>query len=196
MCNELASRYTYNLACMEISLTDAEIVLRIGNDRDPEAEAEVCKRMGPRVRLYGLSHLRDLHAAEDLVQQVLIQTLLALREGRLREPEKLASFVLGMCRMTIMEQRRNARRRAKLFEQFGREVPMAGQTPGPRLDHEKLARCLQGLKERERAVVVMTFYDEQTGADVAHFLGVSGINARVIRHRAIQQLRDCLGVAR
>ncbi|HUD56165.1 MAG TPA: sigma-70 family RNA polymerase sigma factor [Terracidiphilus sp.] len=181
---------------MEINLSDAEIVLRIGNGRDPEAEAELCKRMGPRARLYGLRHLRDRHAAEDLVQQVLIQTLLALREGRLREPEKLASFVLGMCRMTIMDQRRNAQRRAKLLEQFGGDVPMAGQTPGPRLDDEKLARCVQGLKERERAVVVMTFYDEQTGADVAHFLDVSEMNARVIRHRAIQQLRDCLGVAR
>jgi RNA polymerase sigma-70 factor (ECF subfamily) len=65
----------------------------------------------------------------------------------------------------------------------------------PRLDHEQLTRCVQNLKERERAVVVMTFYDEQTGADVASFLGVSEANVRVIRHRAIHQLRDCLGVA-
>ena len=63
----------------------------------------------------------------------------------------------------------------------------------PRLDHEQLTRCVQSLKERERAVVVMTFYDEQTGADVASFLGVSEANVRVIRHRAIHQLRDCHG---
>jgi len=54
---------------------------------------------------------------------------------------------------------------------------------------------VQNLKERERAVVVMTFYDEQTGADVARFLGISEANVRVIRHRAIHQLRDCMGVA-
>lgn len=41
----------------------------------------------------------------------------------------------------------------------------------------------------------MTFYDEQTGADVAGFLGISEANVRVIRHRAIRQLRDCMGVA-
>lgn len=182
---------------MEINLTDDEIVLRIGGgNRDREAEAEFCRRMGPRVRLYGLRHLRDRHAAEDLVQQVMMQSLLALREGRLREPGKLASFVLGMCRMTVMDQRRNAHRREMLLEQFGGDVPMAGHAPGPRLDDEKLARCVQGLKERERAVVVMSFYDEQTGADVAHFLGVSEANVRVIRHRAIHQLRECLGVAR
>jgi RNA polymerase sigma-70 factor (ECF subfamily) len=65
----------------------------------------------------------------------------------------------------------------------------------PSLDGEHLARCIQTLKERERAVVVMTFYDEQTGADVAGFLGVSEANVRVIRHRAIHQLRECMGAA-
>ena len=45
-----------------------------------------------RVRLYGLRHLRDHASAEDLMQQVLITTLEALRQGCLREPEKLASF--------------------------------------------------------------------------------------------------------
>ena len=71
-------------------------------------------------------------------------------------------------------------------------APMA---VAPQLDQERLTRCVQGLKERERAVVVMTFYDEQTGADVANFLGVSEANLRVIRHRAIQLLRGCMGVA-
>jgi RNA polymerase sigma-70 factor (ECF subfamily) len=54
---------------------------------------------------------------------------------------------------------------------------------------------VEGLKERERTVVVMSFYDEETGADVAGFLGVSEGNVRVIRHRAIRQLRECMGVA-
>ena len=35
----------------------------------------------------------------------------------------------------------------------------------------------------------------QVGADVAGFLGVSEANARVIRHRAIRQLRECMGIA-
>jgi RNA polymerase sigma-70 factor (ECF subfamily) len=71
--------------------------------------------MAPRVRLYGLRHLRDGHAADDLTQQVLITTIEALRAGRLREPEKLASFVLGTCRMTVLDLRRGAQRRARLL---------------------------------------------------------------------------------
>ena len=178
-----------------IEISDAELVRRIGGGNDREAEAELFRRMAPRVRLYGLRHLRDEHAADDLTQQVLMTTLVALREQRLREPEKLASFVLGTCRMTILDLRRGLQRKEQLLEMFGADLAPQSHSPLPSLDGGQLARCVQSLKERERAVVVMTFYDEQTGADVAGFLGVSEANVRVIRHRAIHQLRECMGVA-
>ncbi|HUX43109.1 MAG TPA: sigma-70 family RNA polymerase sigma factor, partial [Terracidiphilus sp.] len=115
--------------------------------------------------------------------------------GRLREPEKLASFVLGTCRMTVLDIRRGAQRKQRLLEQFGAEFTTTVQPSLPQLDREHLTRCVQNLKERERSVVVMTFYAEEPGAEVAVFLGISEANVRVIRHRAIQQLRDCMGVA-
>ncbi len=180
---------------MDIELNDAELVLQIGSGNDREAEAELFRRMAPRIRLYGLRHLRDEQAAQDLTQQVLITTLEALRVGRLREPEKLASFVLGSCRMTVLDLRRNAQRKERLLEQFGADLPAPVAWSLPHLDQEQLTRCVQNLKERERSVVVMSFYDEQTSADVARLLGVSDANVRVIRHRAIRQLRECMGVA-
>jgi len=179
---------------MDIELNDAELVRQIGSG-DREAEAELFRRMAPRVRLYGLRHLRDEHASDDLTQQVLITTLETLRARRLREPEKLASFVLGTCRMTVLDLRRGAQRKERLLERFGADLLSPVQFSIPRLDHDQLTRCVQNLKERERAVVVMTFYDEETGADVASFLGVSEANVRVIRHRAIYQLRECMGTA-
>ncbi len=179
---------------MQIELNDAELVRQIGSGSDREAEAELYRRMAPRIRLYGLRHLRDEHAAEDLTQQVLITTLEALRAGRLREPEKLASFVLGTCRMTVLNLRRGAQRKQLVLDQFGADLLPAAQVSVPHVDRDQLTRCVQNLKERERTVVVMTFYDEQTGADVANFLGVSEANVRVIRHRAIHQLRKCMGV--
>jgi RNA polymerase sigma-70 factor (ECF subfamily) len=179
---------------MDVELSDADLVRQIGVRGHPEAEAELFRRMAPRIRLYGLRHLRDSHAAEDLTQQVLITTIEALRAGRLREPEKLVSFVLGTCRMTVLDLRRGAHRRERLLAQFGADLLPQAQSP-PRLDADQLARCVQALKERERAVVVMSFYDEQVGADVARLLGVSEANVRVIRHRALHQLRACMGAA-
>ena len=176
-----------------VELNDAQLVGQIGSG-DPGAEAEFFHRMGRRIRLYGLRHLRDPHAADDLTQQVLITTLEALREGRLREPEKLSSFVLGTCRMMVLDLRRNAQRKERLLEQFGADLLAPAPPAEPGVDREQLSRCVQNLNERERTVLVMTFYDEQTGADLAQFLGVSEANMRVIRHRAIHQLRDRMGV--
>jgi RNA polymerase sigma-70 factor, ECF subfamily len=178
---------------MEIELSDAELVRRIGAG-ERAAEAELFRRMVPRIRLYGLRHLRDVHAAEDLTQNVLITIIEALRQNRLREPERLASFVLGTCRMTILDLRRGSQRRERLLEQFGPDLIAPVESLRPRLDHDQLASCVENLRERERTVVVMTFYNEQTSADVAVFLGVSEAHVRVMRHRAIRQLRDCMGV--
>src|SRR5262245_11742523 len=177
----------------QAQFSDTELVQRIGTGHDRDAESELFRRMAPRVRLYGLRHLRDQHAADDLTQQVLITTIEALRAARLREAEKLASFVLGTCRMTVLDIRRGTQRKERLLEQFGAQSPVSVEPSLPSIDQEQLARCVQLLRERERTVIVMSFYDEKTGADLADFLGVSEANVRVIRHRALHQLRQCLG---
>jgi len=176
---------------MSIELNDAELVLQIGSG-DQSAEAELFRRMAPRVRLYGLRHLRDEAAADDLTQMVLMTTIEALRARRLREPEKLAHFVLGTCRVIVLDQRRGVQRKERILERFGPDLVKPPAMSTPYLDHDQLTRCVQNLRERERTVVVMTFFDEQTGADVAGFLGVSEANLRVIRHRAIHELRKCM----
>src|SRR5262250_731296 len=107
---------------MKIELSDAELVRRIGAG-ESEAEAELFGRMAPRIRLYGLRHLRDASAADDLTQQVILTALEALRAGRLREPAKLASFILGICRMTVLDGRRGVWRREHLLGKFEADLP-------------------------------------------------------------------------
>jgi len=175
---------------MHVGLSDADLAPRIA-EGDREAEAEMCRRMAARIQLYGLRHLRSMAAADDLVQQVLIKVLEALRGGRLREPDKLAQFVLGTCRLTVRDQRRSAQRQEELLAIFGADL-VPDPPPMPRLDDRRLSGCVQALDERERSVVVMTFYDDHTAAETARFLGISEANVRVIRHRALQRLRACM----
>lgn len=157
---------------------------------DAAAEAEFCRRFAPRVRLYGLRHLRDPHAAADLVQQVLMMTLERLRAGKLREPERLASFVFGMCRMVVMDQRRASARRGALLETYG-VIEEAVEDAEPRVfERDRLAACLEALSERERLVVVSSFFDEKSAGET----GLTAGNVRVVRHRALGKLRACMEV--
>lgn len=160
------------------------------------AEAELYRLLASRVRRYGLRHLRDAHAAADLVQHVMTLTIEQLRDGRVREPERVLSFVLGTCRMTVLDQRRTEQRREHLLRRYADAVPMADAAMAPRLDHAKVADCLDRLPERERAVLVLTFYEEASSDEVGTQLGLSAGNVRVIRHRGIANLRRCVEAGR
>jgi RNA polymerase sigma-70 factor (ECF subfamily) len=176
------------------SLGDADLARRIasapsGDARD--AEAELYTRLAPRVRLYGLRHLRDEPSAADLTQQVLLMTIERLRHGAVREPERLASFVLGMCRLVVLDLRRGGRRRERALQQFAGDLAPSGPAGQP-LDTERLTACLERLSERERSVLVLTFQSERSALEVGQELGLTPANVRVIRHRALVQLRACM----
>jgi RNA polymerase sigma-70 factor, ECF subfamily len=175
-------------------IADAELVRRIGTGtHDNEAEAELCRRFCGRIRLYGLRHLRSDAMAEDLVQQVLVLTIESLRQHRVREPERLASFILGSCRIVARDARRGEARRQRLLEQYPipAEVTLA---PTAQLDLERLRGCVEKLPPRERTVVILTFYGERSGDEIAADLSMTPGNVRVVRHRAVGHLRECMGI--
>ena len=165
-----------------------------GTARD--AEAELYRLLAPRVRRYGLRHLRDAHAAADLMQHVMAMTIERLRSGALREADRVLSFVLGACRLTVMDQRRGERRREALLQRYADALPIADLQIAPRLDHARVADCLERLPERERSVLVMTFFDDQPSETVATELGLSAGNVRGIRHRGSDKLRRCVDAGR
>jgi RNA polymerase sigma-70 factor, ECF subfamily len=176
--------------CDDISL--ARVILGSRPAIAADAEAELCRRLAPRIRLYGLKHLREHSAAADLVQQVLMITLQHLRAGDLREPEHIVSFVLGTARLTVLELRRGPARRERLLSTIS-EDPATGEIEASsEVERERLVGCLQALSERERSIVILTFCQDRPAEEIAGDLGVTGGNLRVIRHRALERLRACL----
>jgi RNA polymerase sigma-70 factor (ECF subfamily) len=156
-----------------------------------DEEAELYRRFAPRVRLYGLRHLRDAAAAQDLVQEVLLVAIKRLRAGEVRVLQEIGSFILGTSRVMAMSLRRGARQRELLEAQFAQEAAASG-LPATYLDHRRIEECLRALAERDRTVLVLTFYAERTTQQIGDELGVSPGAVRVIRHRAIERLRDCV----
>lgn len=160
-------------------------------------EAELYRRFAPRVRLYGRRHLRNRDAADDLAQEVLVRTIERLRAGEVRRPEEIGSFILGTSRMMAHAERRVARRRGSLTLRFLEPAPNAAPASDIVLDAPRVAACLRALAERDRLVVILTFYADREAPRIAEDLGVSPAAVRTIRHRAIARLRECvLGSAR
>lgn len=169
---------------------DAELARRLAAG-DSAVEPELCRRLAPRVRLYGLRHLRDAAAADDLVQDALLMSFEMLRAGKVRKPEMFPSFVLGTCRRMVADTRRGEARRQRLLERFGPDlVPQPEREADLDLDH--LTRCMERLTERERSVVVMSFFVDAPSEQIGAELGMTPGNVRVVRHRALARLRTCM----
>ena len=158
-------------------------------------ESELYRRFARRVRLYGLKHLRDDGAADDLAQEVLLLTIERLRSGEVRNPDQIGSFILGTSRMLAGSTDRKTRRRENLTAQFHVPELYAEQVDASG-DIEVMERCLHALADRDRRVLLLTFYAEKTSAEIAGELGVTGTVVRVARHRALGRLRDCVQGAR
>lgn len=160
------------------------------------AEAELCQRFWQRARLYGLRHLRGVTEAEDLAQRVMEVMLTSLRQGRVEDLELLDRYVLGVCRNVAHTLRRSGERTAKAAQRLALEpAPAVEQPPEPpwgTQSVERLTLCLSGLSPREQRVVQLSFTDWQASSEIAEQLGVAAGNVRVIRHRALRKLRQCM----
>jgi RNA polymerase sigma-70 factor (ECF subfamily) len=156
-----------------------------------EQEARLYRLLAPRVRLYGRKHLRGEAEAEDLMQRVLWTTLARLRSGEIRDPEAIASFALGTSRIMASDLRRGERRHREIFDRYAPTFSTSS-APAEPPDTARLGGCLEQLAERERTVVVMTFYDERSAGEIAQELTLTAANVRVVRHRALARLRRCM----
>jgi RNA polymerase sigma-70 factor (ECF subfamily) len=176
--------------------TDSDLARAIatGAGSSDAAETELYRRFAPRVRLYGLRHLRDDDGARDLMQQVMLLTIQKLREGAVRDMGMIGSFILGTSRLVAVNLKRRERRREALLDAFSTGYAPASDAPAAG-DEQQLEGCLSRLAERERTVVLLTFYGDRPSRDIAQTLGVSEGNVRVIRSRAIDRLRACMGAA-
>jgi RNA polymerase sigma-70 factor (ECF subfamily) len=159
---------------------------------DGDSERELCRRYAGRIRGYGLRHLRDQAAAEDLVQHVLLIVLRAVREGR-AEAERLDGYVLVTCRNSVMDMRRTDSRQRRLAARLTSEGLPEGYEPSwAAADARRIEDCLRQLEVRERTIVLATFVQDRDADEIGRTMQLTAGNVRVIRHRAVARLQACV----
>ncbi len=125
----------------------------------------------------------DVHRGEDLVQDAL--TKVALRWSRLAagSPEAYARKIL--VRDNISWWRRN-QPLSMVEEPPERPAPYDGDASERRL---MLQMALARLSPKQRAVIVLRFYEDLTERDTANTLGVSVGTVKSHTHDALRRLR-------
>jgi RNA polymerase sigma-70 factor, ECF subfamily len=177
---------------MDLEVSDAELarLIESAGEGAKAAETALYRRFARRIELYGLRHLGSRDRALDLVQQVLVSVLSALRNGRVQDPSSLASFVLGTSRNLSSDMRRKDRRQVELAARATEETTLP-----PALSESDVVRllgCIASLAQREATVVHMSFWEDRDADEIGVRVGVSAGNVRVIRHRAVVKLAACM----
>jgi len=169
------------------------LVLR-AREGDREAEALLCARFQAAVRGFARRREPTQDAVNEFTQEVLLRLIEALRTGAVREPEALGGYVLGICRTLTASAARQRQRRQELWALYGADLePLELPAEGPSLyPVAKLEDCMSQLSPRARHVVVLGYVLMKSHAEIAAELELTLPSARVLRHRTLAVLRECL----
>ena len=135
----------------------------------------------------------DRALAEDLVQDAFARLVGRLRH--LREPSAFWTYL----RRTIVNLATSHFRHRRVERAYLERVaaaPVAATNDNDELD-ERMHRVLLGLPQRQRAAIVLRFYEDLTDVQTAAVLGCSPGTVRSLVSRGMQTLRQELeGVSR
>jgi RNA polymerase sigma-70 factor (sigma-E family) len=133
----------------------------------------------------------DHQLAEDLLQEALIKTLIAW--PRLRDPANVDAYA----RRTIVTTAISWRRRRSFHE---RPVDFLPDAPGADevetlATHGVLVAHLRGLPPRQRAAIVLRYYEDLTVAQTAETMGCSEGAVKSHVSLGLGKLRERIGPA-
>jgi RNA polymerase sigma-70 factor (ECF subfamily) len=97
--------------------------------RDPRAEEEMVRRYRDGVSQIIYQVVRNQSVTEDLAQESLIKALEKIRNGDVREPERLSGYICAIARFMALDHIRKMRSAMKLEEEG-----VADQIPDPSPD--------------------------------------------------------------
>jgi len=125
--------------------------------------------------------------AEDLAQQTLIRARRHwAKVARAASPDAYVTRILTNVFLS-------SRQRARVTREVLRAVPDASAEPQHSPIHGDLWPYLLDLAPRQRAVVVLRFYEDLAEREVAEMLGISVGTVKSTTHKALANLRAALG---
>ncbi len=140
----------------------------------------------PGLLRYGYALTGSPHDAADLVQTALEKAGARWSKIIRQDTDPLAYVRRSMANAHVSRWRR--RRREVLVD----ELPDRGVSVPDRLDGEPLWQALADLPPRQRAVVVLRYYEDLSEAEIAAALGITAGTVKSQASKALTKLRTTM----
>jgi RNA polymerase sigma-70 factor (ECF subfamily) len=140
------------------------------------------------------SRVHSPQAMEDIRQETFTRVFVALRGGKLRQPDRLGAFVNSMCNNVLLEHYRSSSRDSSLEDEEQKDFPaVTVDVVGAIAAHqtgEKIREILEEMSEKDRRLLREVFLEERDKDEVCRDFGVDRDYLRVLLHRAKQSFKS------
>ncbi len=139
------------------------------------------------------SRLKSPEAIEDVRQETFARFFVALRDGKILQPDRLGSFVNSICNNVLLEHYRSSARSTSLDDEEENNFPalnvdLLGALSAKERE-KKVREILEKLSERDRRLLREVFLEERDKDQVCRDFGVDREYLRVLLHRAKQAFK-------
>lgn len=157
---------------------------------DQAAERELVRLYLPRVKAMLLARTRNPELAADLLQDVMIEAICALRRGKLREAAKLSPFLLGIARNLLNQHFQGVARQPVSLE-FLDQLPDLSTAHEEDGERQALAmQAIASLEPVDRSILQLTLIDGLKPGAIARRLALSPDVVRQRKLRATRKIID------
>lgn len=162
---------------------------------DGEAEAELLAAYLPGVRVMVRKQCRPNDPAlEDLVQDVLVRVLVHLRDGEVRDPMALPSYVRAMVSNTVISKYRQRSQRQMHDGVNALESLSDPDNPEKSADRASRLQLVERLLgelpvARDREILVRHYVNDEQQDLICSEMGIERALFRRVLHRARKRLR-------
>lgn len=140
------------------------------------------------------SRLKSPETIEDVRQETFSRFFVALRGGKILQPERLGSFVNSICNNVLLEHYRSDVHNAPMDDEEEDEIPSSNMDMLAALvakeRQKKVREILEKLPERDRRLLREVFIEERDKDEVCRDFGVDRDYLRVLLHRAKQAFKS------
>ena len=169
-------------------MDDAELLERYVSEADEAAFAEIVHRFLPMVFSAALRQVRRPELAEDVAQVVFV--LLSRKAARLPRDVVLSGWLYQATRYSSQRAMRTEMRRIKRERDVAQEgAQMEQSEPSWNSMEPVLDDLLASLRERDRLVLVLRFFEGLSLAQIGERLGTTEDAAQKRVSRALERLR-------
>ncbi len=175
---------------------DVELIQRILAG-DETAFAKLIRKYQRQVHMHALGKVGDFHIAEDITQETFLQVYQNLET--LYDPIQFSKWLYAIVNNLCIAWHRKDRLQTQPLEEthiseveteaYSRHVATEQAKTSAEAQRDLVKKLLAKLKDRDREVITLHYFEEMTSSEIGTYLGVSENTIKSRLHRARQQLK-------